>query len=432
MLRVFVFLLLLFVIDLYVFQGIRFLVKGQSSLFEKSTYWIYWITTIISFAVVIAGLTGEWRDWPKPLRAYMLAFVFINYFSKLFMVAFLLIDDVIRAIQWVFIRLSGDGSGSVLATKEDVQTVRNGITRSDFLVKAGAIVAAIPFSALLIGMMKGKYEYQVRSYRLNSPRIPDSFDGFRIVQISDLHTGSFNSREPLENAVNMINGLKPDLILFTGDLVNDRHDELTPHISSLSRLRAREGVFSILGNHDYGDYYRWGSASEKEDNLHSLISLQKELGWDLLLDEHRTIRRGEQSLKLAGVQNWSNRSNFARYGNLDKSLQGIKDDDFTILMSHDPSHWRGQIIDHERHVDLTLSGHTHGFQFGVKIPGFKWSPVQYVYKEWSGHYEESEQFLYVNTGLGFLGYPGRVGILPEITLIELKNDGTRDFQPVTS
>ena len=225
----------------------------------------------------------------------------------------------------------------------------------------------------------------------------------------------------------MINALDPDIVLFTGDLVNDTHDELIPHLSSLSKLNARHGVYSILGNHDYGDYYRWKSESDKKQNLSSLIALQQEMGWDLLLDEHRTIRRGDQVLKLAGVQNWSNRRNFARYGNLEKTLNGISDDEFTILMSHDPSHWKGQVLSYPNHVDLTLSGHTHGFQFGVKIPGFKWSPVQYVYKEWSGHYEELQQSLYVNTGLGFIGYPGRVGILPEITMIELKGSDEKKF-----
>jgi predicted MPP superfamily phosphohydrolase len=432
MIRVIIFLGILILVDLYVFQGIRFLIKGQSPIFIKSTYWIYWITTLVSLGVVIAGLTGEWREWPKPIRTYLFAFVFINYFSKLFMVIFLLIDDLFRAVQWTYLKFSDTTPETLEQNVHRTPSTGSGITRSDFLVKAGAIIAAIPFSALLIGMMKGKYEYQVRNYRLRSPRLPFAFDGYRVVQISDLHVGSFTSNEPLEEAVKMINNLEPDVILVTGDLVNDRHDELTPFVSTLSKLSAKDGVFSILGNHDYGDYFRWGTESEKKENLRSLISMQKEMGWDLLLDEHRTISRGGSKLELAGVQNWSNRRNFARYGDLDKSIHGINGDDFTILMSHDPSHWRGQILDHRKHIDLTLSGHTHGFQFGVKIPGFKWSPVQYVYKEWSGHYEELQQSLYVNTGLGFLGYPGRVGILPEITMIELKHSDEKLFQPVIS
>ena len=280
-------------------------------------------------------------------------------------------------------------------------------------------IAALPFFALILGMIRGKYEYQVRKVKLSFANLPESFKGFRILQISDIHTGSFMDKAPLEKAVRMINELQPDVIFFTGDLVNDLHREVLPYMDTLSGMKSKHGIFSILGNHDYGDYYQWKSQEEKRVNLENLISAHHDLGWNLLLDEHRHITINGERISVIGVQNWSARMNFARYGNLQKAIDGIEFSPVNILLSHDPSHWRAEVMGKIKEIDLTLSGHTHGFQFGVDIPGFKWSPVQYIYKEWSDLYSQDKQYLYVNRGLGFLGYPGRVGILPEITVFEL-------------
>jgi predicted MPP superfamily phosphohydrolase len=281
------------------------------------------------------------------------------------------------------------------------------------------VIAALPFVSLIWGMAKGAYDYQVKRVKVKIPQLPMAFEGFRILQISDIHTGSFVSTEPLEMAINMINEQKADLILFTGDLVNNIHDEAIPHKAHLSKLTSPHGVYSILGNHDYGDYVEWPSKEAKAKNLQDLIAIHRELGWDILLDEHRVIEKDGEKLTLIGVQNWSTHLRFPKYGSMEKATKGIEYSKVNILMSHDPSHWDGEVLLKYPQVDLTLSGHTHGMQFGIEIPGFKWSPVQYIYKQWAGMYQRGHQMLYVNRGLGFLGYPGRVGILPEITILEL-------------
>jgi len=417
-LRTLFILVVLFIIDLYIFQGIRFLARNLAPSTSRIVFIGFWTVTGICFLILGTGIFIDWHHWPKPLRTYSFAFVFVTYFSKLFLILFLLVDDIFRLFQWI-----SNSVGKLFGVKPDIagDAVKSGITRSDFILKMGFIVASIPFAALIVGMIRGKYEYQVRKVRLNLAQLPDSFKGFRIVQISDIHTGSFMDKAPLEKAVRMVNELKPDVIFFTGDLVNDLHSEVVPFMNTLAGLKATHGVYSILGNHDYGDYYQWSSREAKSENLRRLVNAHKELGWDILLDEHRHIEKNGERISVIGVQNWSARMNFARYGNLQKALSGLDFSPVNILLSHDPSHWKAEVLGKVKEIDLTLSGHTHGFQFGVEIPGFKWSPVQYIYKEWSDMYSENNQHLYVNRGLGFLGYPGRVGILPEITVFELHN-----------
>ena len=414
--RTLVILTILFVIDLYVFQGIKYLVRNLQPSVIRLIYFSFWGVTVFCFAVLLAGLIVDWHDWPKPIRTYSFAFVFVTYFSKIFLVFFMVIDDVYRLFQWIYRNVSEWLSAS---RDNPASVIRHGISRSDFIIRLGMFIAALPFFALILGMIRGKYEYQVRKVKLSFANLPESFKGFRILQISDIHTGSFMDKAPLEKAVRMINELQPDVIFFTGDLVNDLHREVLPYMDTLSGMKSKHGIFSILGNHDYGDYYQWKSQEEKRVNLENLISAHHDLGWNLLLDEHRHITINGERISVIGVQNWSARMNFARYGNLQKAIDGIEFSPVNILLSHDPSHWRAEVMGKIKEIDLTLSGHTHGFQFGVDIPGFKWSPVQYIYKEWSDLYSQDKQYLYVNRGLGFLGYPGRVGILPEITVFEL-------------
>jgi predicted MPP superfamily phosphohydrolase len=335
--------------------------------------------------------------------------------SKLLIVIFLFTDDIGRGIRWVYDKVMGSPKNVNSANG----STGNSISRSDFIVKTGLLVSMVPFISLIYGMVKGAYDYQVKNVKIKLPNLPEAFHGFRIIQISDIHTGSFVTTDPLHEAVRLINEQKADMILFTGDLVNNRSDELLPHKEALSKLKAPHGVFSILGNHDYGDYVMWESEQAKSDNLQTLINSHREMGWDILLDEHRQIEKNGEKISLIGVQNWSTHMRFPKYGSLKKATENIEYNSFNILMSHDPSHWHGEVLTDFPKVDLMLAGHTHGMQFGVELPFMKWSPVQYIYKEWAGLYEKGHQKLYVNRGLGFLGYPGRVGILPEITVLEL-------------
>lgn len=408
--RLIFFLVFLFAIDLYAFQSVRHLCKGMQPAQIRNIYWIYWSVSAFCFGLIITGNIFDWHAWNKGFRTYSFAFVFIVFFSKVFLDTFLLIDDIVRIIRWIVLKVNPSSPATASAYS---------ISRSDFLVKLGIVVGAIPFFSMIYGMMNGAYNYRKRNVNLTLPGLPSSFNGFRIVQISDLHTGSFTRMEPVKEAIKIINDQNPDVVFFTGDLVNDKHEEALPFLEMLREIKAKHGVFSIFGNHDYGDYYRWESKEAKAENLEKLKDVHKELGWDLLLDEHRHIEKNGERISVIGVQNWSSRMGFQRYGSIEKATKGIEYSAVNILLSHDPSHWHAQITKDYKKIDLTLSGHTHGMQFGVEIPGFKWSPVQYIYKEWADLYKYENQFLYVNRGLGFLAYPGRVGILPEITVIDL-------------
>jgi len=281
-------------------------------------------------------------------------------------------------------------------------------------------MAALPFGALLYGMVKGRYNYKVLRYTMEYDDLPEAFDGYQITQISDIHSGSFDNKEKLEYAIDLINEQKSDVLLFTGDLVNNKAEEMYPWKSVFSKLEAKDGMFSILGNHDYGDYIEWDSAQAKKANLEELKSLQKDIGFDLLLNESRYLKKGNDRIALVGVENWG-KGGFKKAGDLKKAASAIDKNDFKILMSHDPSHWEEKVIHDEYHYHLTLSGHTHGMQFGIEIPGWiKWSPAKWRYKYWAGIYKEMGQYINVNRGFGFLGYHGRVGIWPEITVITLK------------
>jgi hypothetical protein len=292
-------------------------------------------------------------------------------------------------------------------------------SRRVFVSKLALGIAAIPFVSFLYGMYKGLYNFKVLKYTLYFEDLPEAFDGYRITQISDLHIGSFDNKEKIEYAIDLINKQASDTILFTGDMVNNRAEEMLPWMDSFSKLYAKDGMFSILGNHDYGDYVSWDSDELKAKNLNDLEGIQKELGFDLLRNESRFIEKNGQRIAIVGVENWG--KGFKQKGDLKKASATVDANDFKILMSHDPSHWQYQVIDDDYHYHLTLSGHTHGMQFGIEIPGWiKWSPVKWRYKYWAGIYEEKNQLINVNRGFGVLAFPGRVGIWPEITVVELK------------
>ena len=413
--RILIVIALILAIDLYAFQAFRFVFRNDSIATQKTVLIVFWSVTALCILFVIAAGITNFEGWPKSIKTFGSALIFILIISKLLLVVFLLTDDIFRGLQWAYKKVFSGNSLSQEGTKSNDFS----ISRSEFLVKGGMLMAMVPFISLIYGMVKGAYDYQIKKVKIKVAGLPESFHGFRIAQISDIHTGSFVNSEPLKEAVKLINDLEADVILFTGDLVNNRSDELDQHKETLMGLTAVHGIYSILGNHDYGDYVQWDSEEAKTENLHRLIRSHKEMGWDILLDEHRLITRNGESITLIGVQNWSAHLRFPKYGSMSKATKDISYSNFNILMSHDPSHWKAEILEKYPEVHLMLAGHTHGMQFGVELPFMKWSPVQYIYKEWAGLYEKGHQKLYVNRGLGFLGYPGRVGILPEITIIEL-------------
>jgi predicted MPP superfamily phosphohydrolase len=341
-------------------------------------------------------------------KSYAFGFLITIITFKIITILFLFSEDIFRVLTGSYHKLFG-------GTKEFSLPERR-----RFLSIIAMGIAAIPFGALLYGMYRGKYNFQVLKYNLEFDDLPAAFDGFQITQISDVHSGSFDNRKKIEYAIDLINKQKSEVILFTGDMVNNKAEEMVPWKETFARLEAKGGKFSILGNHDYGDYVVWETEELKSENLETLKTLQKEIGFDLLLNESRYLQKGEDRIALVGVENWG-RGGFKKAGDLSKATETISKGDFKILMSHDPSHWEDVVIHDDYHYHLTLSGHTHGMQFGIEIPGWvKWSPVKWRYKYWAGIYEELGQYINVNRGFGFLGYPGRVGIWPEITVITLK------------
>jgi len=397
-----IFLMFYALIDFYAYQALKTITK------HPWAPWIYFGTSLIVLGLFLGQLLslGEARH-TVPGGLYFFGLFLAFFVPKLLIGTFLLTEDLVRIIWGI--------SRQFVAQPE---TFLPG--RRRFVSNVAIITAALPFGALLYGMFRGKYQYQVLTYTLTFDDLPEAFDGYTIAHISDIHCGSFDDDEKVAYGISLVNEQNADLILFTGDLVNNRADELDRWQGVLGNLTAPDGVYSVLGNHDYGDYVPWASAEEKAVNLNDLKGRQAKMGWQLLLNEHITIKRDDQELKLIGVENWG-KGGFKKSGDFQAATQGIDPESFKILMSHDPSHWEHQVKDHPMKVHLTLSGHTHGMQFGVDIPGLiKWSPVQYRYPFWAGIYKRNNKFLNVNRGFGFIGYPGRVGIKPEVSVIQLK------------
>lgn len=399
--------LVLFLIDLFAFQAFRQLVGASARAVKIVTYILYWSIPLLTVVFFISVITGWGDTWPKGLRVIVRAIIFIFYFAKLLIAAVILIDDLRRLLF----------AGLNVGVKE--WNLPTG--RSKVMAYSALILGAIPLFSLIYGMARNPYRYQLLKSKLLIKGLHPKLAGLKIIHISDIHSGSFLMKEPVERSIQIINAAKPDIVFFTGDLVNALAAEMDPFVDMFSKINAPLGVYSVLGNHDYGDYHHWNDPAEKIRNFAQLKEIHRSLGWDLLLNEHRNIQVGEAAINVIGVENYSSHLRFPKYGDLVKATSGMKADNFNILLSHDPSHWEDQVLKDYRNIHLTLSGHTHGFQFGVEIPGFlKWSPIQYMYPQWAGLYEKESQFLYVNRGLGYLGYPGRVGILPEITLLTLE------------
>lgn len=403
---------LMLVLDFYVFQAIKLVTQTASEKARSAIFMGYWAVSLSALLLFILLPFLNLDSISKGLRSVIFVLIVSVFFAKLIASVFLMIDDIRRGFQWVAAKLFFYNTEG--AEMQDGQ----GISRSVFLSWLGLAAGGGLLGSLVYGF-SNKYDYQVTKVPIRFPNLPESFRGMKIVQISDVHSGSFNNKSAVQKGIEEIMKLQPDLILFTGDLVNGRADEMANYKEIFGLLKAPMGVYSILGNHDYGDNESWNSREHKAQNLERLKGIHSEMGWRLLLNEHVVLERNSERMALLGVENWGAKANFPKYGKLEHAYAGAEEIPFKLLMSHDPSHWDAEVRAKYPDIDLMLSGHTHGMQFGVELPWFRWSPVQYVYRQWAGLYEEGNQKLYVNRGFGFLGYPGRVGILPEITLIEL-------------
>ncbi|HLF65189.1 MAG TPA: metallophosphoesterase [Saprospiraceae bacterium] len=398
---------LLFIIDWFAFQAVSYLLQDANPLLMNLVVAGFWSVPVISIIYTFLADRGWTTTWPRSVKVIFTSLIFILYFSKLLMGTVIAIDDLRRGIAWLIGSLVPETGFSA--------------ARMPFMSKLGFAIGLIPLLSLTYGLIRNPYRYKVFRKDILLPDIPDTMDGLRLVQISDIHAGSFLAKDRVRKSVEMINALDPDFVFFTGDLVNNSAHEVDAYIDTFREIKATHGIFSVFGNHDYGDYVRWSSAQAKQDNHEKLKLQHKRLGWDLLLNAHRVINVQGGKVGVIGVENYSAHPRFQKYGDMGCAMEGLEKTDLTILLSHDPSHWDDEILPRYPTIDLTLSGHTHGFQFGIELTeAIKWSPVQYMYKRWAGLYQEGHQYLYVNRGLGFLGYPGRVGILPEITLLTIR------------
>jgi len=403
--------LIMAAIDFYVFQVVKMLCSSSSHKTKTIIFTAYWALSIAIIILFILLPLLNTDRWPKNLRNYIFVTIIGFFFAKVLASVFFLVDDLRRLIQWAVAKI-------FFRNTEGESEVSEGISRSAFLSWLGIGVGGTLISSLIYGF-SNKYNYQIRHIPLTYSNLPPAFRGLKIVQISDIHTGSFDNKKAVEKGVQKILDLSPDLILFTGDLINDRSTEMFGYEEVFAKLKAPMGVFSTLGNHDYGDYVKWPTDDARDQNVENLKKIQAGMGWRLLMNEHVVLEKDGQEIALIGIENWSAKARFPKHGKMWEAYPGAEKYPFKILMSHDPSHWDAEVRPKYGDIDLTLAGHTHGMQFGIEIPGFRWSPVKYVYDEWAGLYEAEKQKLYVNRGFGFIGYPGRVGILPEITLIEL-------------
>ncbi len=400
----FLFIAFLFVlIEVYAYQAFKTLLKAKWALLT------YQGLSLFIFVFIVYSFTQFDRSVGQThYTLFTLGLMLLVYLPKILVTLVMLGEDIFRVLFGSVQYFAKNSSDGFLPE------------RRKFISQIGLGLAAVPFLSLIYGMTLGKYNYKVIKQRIFFPDLPDAFDGFTITQISDIHSGSFDNPEKINYAIDLINEQEADMILFTGDIVNTHAKEMHPWIESFNRIKNYKfGKFSVLGNHDYGEYVTWPTEKDKEKNFQDIKNLYGDIGFDLLLNEHRFIEKDGQRIALVGVENWGR--NFKQAGDLNKATQHLSEKDFKILMSHDPSHWEYEVKKHPKNVHLTLSGHTHGMQFGIEIPGFfKWSPAQYIYKQWAGLYEEFGRYVYVNRGFGFHAYPGRVGIMPEITVIQLK------------
>ncbi|NOT36674.1 MAG: metallophosphoesterase [Saprospiraceae bacterium] len=406
-------LLMLFSLDYYVYQGVRVLFSSYSPMYFKLSSTIYWIVCLslplLFFYYMFQGRqTHQLTSFGVFLGNLWLVFLI----TKIVFFLFLFGEDIYRLL---YGSINNITNNNISTAEDNIQFLPS---RRKFVSQVALGVAAVPFLSLIYGIFKGRYDYKIHKHDLAFKDLPEAFDGFTITQISDVHCGSFDEREGVIKGLDLIHQLKSDLIVFTGDLVNTFSHEFDPWIEDFKKLKAPYGQYSILGNHDYGEYAEWANAQEQNENFEKIKNHHSTIGFKLLEDASVKINKDGQYIQLLGVHNWG--KGFGERGNVNKALNDVIDSDFKILLSHDPTHWEHQVKNMNQHIHLTLSGHTHGMQMGVELPGFRWSPVQYRYPKWAGLYEENDKFLYINRGFGVLGFRGRAGIWPEITQITLR------------
>lgn len=402
------FLVVIFLVwlDFYAYQATKVLLgklKPRTKLIVRYAYLaqaVIMLLMVFFLWLIQSGTTNF---------MFLLSFIFMSYSAKLLAVLFVFFDDIRRVLRWFF-------QGRKKRYEKRVASGQK-MPRSKFLARSAVVVATLPVVTMSFGIIKGAYDYRVRRRRVFLPNLPKAFEGIKVAQLSDIHSGSFFDKTAVEGGVDLLLNEKPDLIFFTGDLVNNETKEVNQYMDLFSRVKADLGVYSTLGNHDYGDYKGWSSAAAKRQNLEDMIKVHERMGWNLMMDENEAIKIGTDQISVIGVQNWG-AGRFAKYGNLAKAASHAEGD-VKLLLSHDPSHWDAQVRTQQPDIDLMFAGHTHGMQLGVEIGDWRWSPSQYMYKQWADLYTEDNQHLYVNRGFGFLGFPGRIGIYPEITILEL-------------
>ncbi|MBC7449987.1 MAG: metallophosphoesterase, partial [Cytophagales bacterium] len=376
---------LFLLMDLYIFSGVKPLTAPLQPNTRKIIHTIYWFFTAWSMVVLLIMFLGLSNSLPIWFRTVAMGLIMVLFLTKLVFIVFLLADDVQRLIQWIY--------GAVQNTIHDKPaSADNSISRSDFLLKAGLAVSAIPFLGMTYGIVVGAHDYTVRRTKLVLKNLPKAWDGLKIVQLSDIHAGSFYNKTAVERGIKMVMDQKPDVIFFTGDLVNNKAEEMADYKELFSTLKAPLGVYSTLGNHDYGDYAAWDSLADKQQNLNDIISTHKEMGWDILMNEHRILKKEGAEIAIIGIENWGAKGHFPKYGKLKEAYAGTEHVPVKLLLSHDPSHWDAEVRTRYKDIDLMFAGHTHGMQFGIEKGPIKWSPVQWMYDQWGGLYQKGEQY----------------------------------------
>jgi uncharacterized protein len=405
------FFTLFLLIDYYVFQAVLTVSRDWTPFWKNGIRYGFWLPTVLAGIALVWWLFADPYKYSATVRTLIFTGLAGAYISKLFAVLVLFVDDIQRGVRWALAYFQKGAESSAAPG--------DGITRSEFLAKTALVAGTLPFAGIAYGIISGAHDYRIKRTTVYLPNLPKAFDGMKIGQISDIHSGSFFNKTAVQGGVEMMQGEKPDVIFFTGDLVNNESAEVKDYINIFDKFKAPLGVYSVTGNHDYGDYRGWASAQAKQQNFNDLMEAHRLMGFNLLMNEHRFIELNGERIAVLGIENWG-AGRFTRYGKLDKAYQGTEDAAVKLLLSHDPSHWDAQVRPLYPDINIAFAGHTHGFQMGVEIGNVRWSPSQYIYKQWGGLYQEGAQYLYVNRGFGYLGYPGRIGMPPELTIVELK------------
>lgn len=408
-----IFSLIILIADIYIFQALKVIFRNTPKLLRTLSYLLFWGISAFLIIYIWANHFFGPNLISSKFKQGVVSFIFMFYGAKFLSVALLFAEDAYKSLRLLILKRNKPVT-SIAGTEKLM-------TRSEFIAKASLLVGAVPLSAMGYGILKGAHDYQIRRVSIKLPNLPAAFDGLRIGQISDIHTGSFFNQRAVQGGIDMLLREKTELIFFTGDLVNYQTKEVKEYIHLLQKIKAPRGVYSVLGNHDYGNYRSWPNKAAKIQNLRDMYKAHEIIGWDLLVDEHRILEENGEKIAILGVGNWGTRGKSYKYGQLDKAILGTEETPVKLLLSHDPSHWDAKIRSEHPDIDVTFAGHTHGLQMGIEVGDFQWSPIKYIYEQWAGLYQKENQYIYVNRGYGYSEiFPGRVGMPPEITVFELK------------